>query len=155
MYELKYKIPLKVFCDVPIIKNGYKTYDVLMEEIDFNSIDQKDIEELDGQYDWIDAWRNTEYDRKHGGFNNEDVQMECIYDKGNYIVTLVSEKPFDTIVRCSRFYDGDYKEITLKEAVEGFLEGCIWDGIGENEIGYIMYQNHKCDVWMSKDYVEL
>ena len=48
------------------------------------------------------------------------------------------------------------KELTLKEAVVDFLEGCIWDGIGENEIGYIMYQNYKCDVWMdSHNFIEI
>ena len=147
---LRYKLPLKVMFDIPIIKNGYETHDVLMEELDFNSINPKDIEFLDGQYDWIEAWRNREYDKKMGGFNNKDVKMEVTYDKGNYILTLVSEQSFCTIVRCNRYYSSDpneYKEMTLKEAVEAFLEGCIWDGIGENEIGYITYQHQKCEVW--------
>ena len=135
MYLLKYKLPLKVFLNTPIKKNGYETYELYLNELEFNKINSYDIEKLDGQYDWIDAWLNREYDKKMAGFNNEDVLMEVIYDKGNYIITLVSDKPFDTIVKNNRYFssDGPWEEITLKEAIERFLEGCIWDGIGENE----------------------
>lgn len=153
MYILKYKLPLKIFLPEPIEKNGYQTNSVLMEEIDFNSISDKDIGDLDGQYDWIECWCNREFDKKYHGFDNKDVQMEVVYDKGNYIITLVSDKPFDTIVKICQGFRGEIeKEITLKETVKDFLEGCIWDGIGENEIGEVIYQDHKCDVWMAHEY---
>lgn len=151
---LRYKLPLKVILPYPIKKsNGYSDCSAFMEDIDFNSISQIDIDNFDGQYDWIDAWRNRDYDKKMGGFNNKDVLMEVTYDKGSYIITLVSEKPFSTIVRNSRYYHNDFEDVTLKEAVERFLEGCIWDGIGENEIGEITYQGHKCDVIMGHGYL--
>ena len=146
---LKFKLPLKIYPPVPVKKNGYLANSVLMEEIDFNSISDKDIGDLDGQYDWIEAWCNREFDKQYHGFDNKDVQMEVVYDKGNYIITLVSDKSFDTIVKMRQGFRGEIeKELTLKEAVVDFLEGCIWDGIGENEIGEITYQGYKCDVWM-------
>ena len=150
MDVLKYKIPLIVYLDKPVIKNSYSTYDVNMDEIDFHSISKYDIEKLDGQYDWIDAWMNRDYDKKMAGFNNEDVTMEVVYDNGYYFVTLVSEKPFDTIVKNNQYFssDGPWEEVTLKEAVIRFIEGCLSDGIGENEIGRITYQGHRCDVWL-------
>ena len=115
---LKFKLPLKVFLPKPVEKNGYKTNSVLMEEIDFNSIAPIDIEELDGQYDWIECWCNREFDKKYHGFDNKDVQMEVVYDKGNYIITLVSDKPFDTIVKICQGFRGEIeREITLKHYV--------------------------------------
>jgi len=158
MYILKYKLPLKIFLPKPIEKNGHQINSVLMEEIDFNSISDKDIGDLDGQYDWIEAWCNRDYDKKMAGFNNKDVLMEVIYDKGNYIITLISEMSFDTIVKNNRYFSSidPWEDVTLKEAVERFLEGCIWDGIGENEIGEVIYQDHKCDVWMdAHNFIEI
>lgn len=158
---LKFRLPLNVYLPYLVEKNGYNTFTVHMDELDFNLITPKDIEELDGQYDWIEAWCYREFDKHYHGFDNKDVQMEVVYDKGNYIITLVSKKSFDTIVKIYQGVRGEIeKELTLKEAVVDFLEGCIWDGIGENEIGYITYQGYKCDVWMdchnfveiSKDY---
>ena len=150
---LKFKLPLKIFPPVPIKKNGYLANSVFMEEVDFNSISDKDIGDLDGQYDWIEAWCYREFDKKYHGFDNKDVQMEVVYDKGNYIITLISEKSFDTIVKIHQGFRGEIEnELTLKEAIVDFLEGCIWDGIGENEIGYVIYQGYKCDVWMAHEY---
>lgn len=149
MEILRFKLPLKIYPPKPVQKNGYKANSVLIEEIDFNSLDPNEIADLDGQYDWIEAWCNREFDKKYHGFDNKDVQMEVVYDKGNYIITLVSEKSFDTIVKIHQGFRGEIgRELTLKEAVIDFLEGCIWDGIGENEIGLLTYQGYKCDVWM-------
>ena len=146
---LKFKLPLEVYLPFTVEKNGYQTYTIHMDELDFNSIAPKDIGELDGQYDWIEAWCYKEFHKQYHGFDNKDVQMEVVYDKGNYIITLVSNKSFDTIVTVHQGFKGEIeKKLTLKEAVIDFLEGCICDGIGENEIGYITYQGHKCDVWM-------
>lgn len=157
MYLLKYKLPLKVVLNTPIKKNGYETDELYLNELEFNKINSYDIKNLDGQYDWIEEWMNSEHDKKMAGFNNKDVLMEVIYDKGNYIITLVSDKPFDTIVKNNRYYssDGPWKEITLKEAIEGFLEACIWDGIGENEIGHIKYQFEELEVWMTQNLIEI
>ena len=155
---LRFKLPLVVYFSKPFKKGNYTTYSVNMDELDFNSIPPGDIADLDGQYDWINAWRNRDYDKKMGGFDNKDVTMEVTYDKGNYILTLVSRMPFNTIVRHNRYYTSnpnDFKEVTLKEAIVNFLEGCIWDGIGENEIGKITYKGEKCDVWMNRDLIEI
>lgn len=155
---LKFKLPLKIYLPKPVQKNGYLANSVLFEEIDFNSISDKDIENLDGQYDWIEAWCNDERYRKYLGFCSKDVQMEVVYDKGNYIITLISEIPFDTIVKNNRYCssEGPWEDVTLKKAVYNYLEGCIWDGIGENEIGEVIYQGHKCDVWMAhENFVEI
>lgn len=132
----------------PIIKNPYPIYDVNMDELDFNSISDYDIGNFDGQYDWIEAWMDTDYDKEMAGFNSKDALMEVVYDKGNYMVTLVSEKPFSTIVVNHPYYSTDVRKITLKEAIVNFLEGCISDGIGENPIGHVMYQSELCEVWL-------
>lgn len=157
MYMLRYKLPLEVMLNKPIEKNGYKTHEVNMSELKFNDINPYDIKNLDGQYDWIDAWRYRDYDKKMGGFNNKDVIMEVIYDKGCYIITLVSDKPFDTIVKNNRYYSSSdpWEEITLKEAIERFFEGCIYDGIGENPIGHIHYDFEELEVWLGSDLIEL
>jgi hypothetical protein len=157
MFTLKYKLPLEVMLNRPIIKEGHKTYNVLMSELKFQDISSDDIKRIDGNYDWIDAWRNRDYDKKMGGFNNKDVIMEVVYDKGNYIITLVSDKSFDTIVKNNRYYssDGPWEDVTLKEAIERFFEGCIYDGIGENEIGHIHYHGEELEVWMSDKLTEL
>ena len=157
MFFIRYKLPLVVQLNNPINISGYNTYEVLLSDLEFNSINHYDIEKLDGQYDWIEAWRNSEYDKKMGGFSHEDVLMEVVYDKGNYIITLVSDKPFDTIVKNNRYFssNGPWEEITLKEAIERFFEGCIWDGIGENEIGHIKYQFEELEIWMSHDLIEI
>lgn len=157
---LRYKLPLILYFDKPVVvKNGYSTWSIPMEDIKFNTICAKDIEGLDGQYDWIEAWRSDhgDYYKRMLGFNSKDVQMEVIYDKGCYIITLVSERPFDTIVQNNRYCSssGPWEEVTLKEAVIRYLEGCIWDGIGENEIGQVVYQGQKCDVWLGKDLIEI
>lgn len=145
---LKFRIPLVVMLPRPIIKNSYPIYDVNMDELDFNSISPIDIDRLDGQYDWIEAWMDTDYDKEMAGFNSKDALMEVVYDKGNYMVTLVSEKPFSTIVVNHPYYSTDVRKITLKEAIVNFLEGCLSDGIGENPIGHAMYQSELCEVWL-------
>ena len=64
MYTLRYKLPLEVILNKPIENNGYKTYKINMSDLKFNDINLDEIKNLDGQYDWIDAFRNHEYDKK-------------------------------------------------------------------------------------------
>ena len=148
MYTLRYKLPLEVMLNKPIEKNGYKTYKINMSDLKFNDINLDEIKNLDGQYDWIDVFREREYDKKMGGFNNKDVLMEVVYDKGYYIITLLSKYSFDTIIKNNQYYssNGPWEEITLKEAIERFLKECIYDGIDENEIGHIHYDFEELEV---------
>lgn len=157
MYTLRYKIPLEVMLNNPIEKNGYKVYEVNMSDLKFNDINLDEIKNLGGQYDWINACLGGDYYKKMLGFNNEDVAMEVIYDKGCYIITLVSERPFDTIIKNNRYCssDGPWEEITLKEAIENFFEGCIYDGIGENPIGYIHWDFEELEIWLGRNLTEL
>lgn len=154
MYLKKYKIPLEVYSENPISKNSHKPHKYSMYETNIGELNltQPDIDNLDDQYDWIDAWVDDEYDRQMMGFNNKDVLMEVIYEKGYYIVTLVSDKPFDTIVRNNRYCSssGPWDEVTLEEAIVRFINGCLSDGIGENPISYIRYQGEECDVWLGE-----
>lgn len=161
MFLKKYKIPLEVISINPISENSYKSseysgYITNPGELDLK---QSDIDDLDGQFDWIDAWANDSFHRNMLGFNNKDALMEVVYDKGYYIVTLVSDKPFDTIVRNNRYcsYDGSgpWDEITLEEAIVRYIKGCLSDGIGENPIAYIEYQGEVCDVWMVEKLIEM
>ena len=64
MYTLKYKLPLKVMLNEHIEKNGYETYKINMSDLKFNDINPNEIKNLDGQYDWIDTFRECEYDKK-------------------------------------------------------------------------------------------
>ena len=157
MYTLKYKLPLEVMLNEPIEKNGYETYKINMSDLKFNDINPNEIKNLDGQYDWIDAWRNSEYYKKMGGFNNKDVMMDVVYDKGYYIITLLSEYSFDTIIKNNKYYssNGPWEEITLKEAIERFFKGCIYDGIGENNIGHIHYDFEELEVWLGDELTEI
>ena len=92
-----------------------------------------------------------------GGFNNKDVMMEVVYDKGYYLITLLSEHSFDTIVKNNQYYssNGPWEEITLKEAIERFFKGCIYDGIGENNIGHIHYDSEELEVWLGDELTEI
>ena len=157
MYTLKYKLPLEVMLNEPIEKNGYETYKINMSDLKFDDIDPNEIKNLDGQYDWIDAWRDNEYYKKMRGFNNKDVMMEVAYDKGCYIITLLSEHSFDTVVKNNQYCssNGPWEEITLKEAIERFFKGCIYDGIGENNIGHIHYDFEELEVWLGDELTEI
>ena len=96
MYTIKYRIPLVIYTE----PYGDCVEISTLEE----PLNQEEIHNLDGQFDWIDLWCHHNYYRWLNGFNNEDILMECIYDKGNYIITLVSDKPFDTLVQNNHNY---------------------------------------------------
>ena len=102
MYTIRYSLPLEVVLNKPIKKDGYETSCLPMYELNFRDISSADIGNLGGQYDWINACLYRDYDRRMKGFNNKDVLMEVVYDKGYYTITLVSDKPFNTIVRNNR-----------------------------------------------------
>ena len=157
MYTLRYKLPLEVILNKPIEKNGYMTYKINMSDLNLDDINPNEIKNLNGQYDWIDACRDSEYDKKMGGFNNKDILMEVAYNKGCYIITLLSKYSFDTIIKNNQYYssNGPWEEITLKEAIERFLKGCIYDGIGENKIGHIHYDFEELEVWISDELTEI
>lgn len=159
MYLKKYKIPLEVISMNPISENSHKSGEYSCYRTNLGELDlkQSDIDNLGGQFDWIDAWMNDAYHRNMRGFNNKDVLMEVIYEKGYYNVTLVSDKPFDTIVKNNRYGNSKapWEEVTLEEAVVRFIKGCLSDGIGENPISYISYQDEVCDVWMVEKLIEM
>lgn len=142
MYTIKYRIPL-------IIYPGLYGERVEISTLE-KPLSQEEIHNLDGQFDWIDLWCDRNYDRWRNGFNNEDVLMECKYDKGNYIITLVSDRPFDTLVQNNHYYHVTNKSetVTLQKAIEMFFNGCISDGIGENPIGYIRRDFKEYEIWM-------
>ena len=159
MYLKKYKIPLEIISNNPISENSHKNGEYSAYRTNLGELDlkQSDIDELGGQFDWINTWVNDEYHRRMLGFNNKDVLMEVIYDKGYYIVTLVSDKPFNTIVRNNRYCssNGPWEEVTLEEAIVRYINGCLSDGIGENPIAYIEYQDEVCDVWLKEELIEM
>ena len=159
MYLKKYKIPLEIISDNPISENSHKNGEYSAYRTNLGELDlkQSDIDSLDGQFDWIDAWMNDAFHKNMRGFNNKDVLMEVVYDKGYYIVTLVSDKPFDTIVKNNQYGDSNrpWEEVTLEEAVVRFIKGCLSDGIGECMVAQIKYQGEICDVWMVKKLIEM
>ena len=159
MYLKKYKIPLEIISMNLISENSHKNGEYSLYRTNLGELDlkQSDIDGLKGQFDWIDAWNNDGYHRRMLGFNNKDVLMEVIYDKGYYIVTLVSDKPFDTIVKNNQYCNdkAPWEEVTLEEAIVRYIKGCLSDGIGEGIIGYLKYQGEVCDVWMVDKLIEM
>ena len=67
---------------------------VVKNNEDLNRVfDMSEIKNLDGQYDWIASWRNSEYYKKMGGFNNKDVMpsFTCIMRELNVsLITTIS-----------------------------------------------------------------
>ena len=132
-YTLKFEIPLVIWV---------KNHIVPLKKIE--SIASEENVDFEGQYDWIAAWSYREDDKEHNGFNSQDVTMETVWKNGSYWLTVNSNIPFYTKV--SR----NGKDCTLKEAIIIWLKGCISDGIGENEIGQVTYNNEDYDVWMDE-----
>lgn len=159
MFLKKYKFPLEIISNNPISENSHKDGEYSAYRTNLGELDlkQSDIDGLKGQFDWIDAWVHNAFYRNMLGFSNKDVLMEVVYDKGYYIVTLVSDKPFDTIVKNNQYCDskGSWEEVTLEEAVVRFIKGCLSDGIGEGRAACIKYQGEVCDVWMVEKLIEM
>ena len=90
------------------------------------------------------------YDRKVCGFSLKEV-MEVYLDKrGYYIAEFLTEEPLTTEIT---FDPGGYGHIctmTLQEAIKNFLDGCLSDGIGENEVGVVKYNGTIHEVWLGE-----
>ena len=72
----------------------------------------------------------------------------------DYILEILSVKPFDSMVTFHKYGGSEIVTMTLKEAVIFALEGQLSDGIGENELGYIEYDGEEYDVWFD-DLIEI
>ncbi len=157
MYLKKYKFPLEIISNNSISENSHKNGEYSAYRTNLGELDlkQSDIDGLKGQFDWIDAWVHDAYHRNMLGFSNKDVLMEVVYDKGYYIITLVSDKPFDTIVRNDQYGSDHWEEVTLEEAIVRFIKGCLSDGIGECRVACIKYQGEVCDIWMIEELIEM
>lgn len=164
MEVLTYKIPLFMYSNseydprnksMCLIRN--------MEDIDVSQV--HGIEKLGGQCSWISNY--TEYysnpievekmfarDKKYHGFNYKEVVMDVVFnDGGYYVAEFLSILPLDTMVTRDNYYDRS-EAITLKEAIKDFLDGQLSDGVGENEIGIVSYNNTTHDVWLG-DAIEI
>ena len=82
-----------------------------------------------------------------------DSQKWQIRDSGKsgWIISPLSNLQLSTIVSYHNGYGEAFKkEVTLKEAIIDFLDGCLSDGIGENPIGKVVYNHTTHDVWLGK-----
>lgn len=135
---------------------------LIREMKDVNLSEVQGIEKLGGQYSWIDDYDyedGSEYKKKmliHDkytyGFNCEDVIMTVTFDSGYYIVEFLTDLPLDMII--TRNLGFKPETMTLKEAIRDFLDGSLSDGIGENEIGIVSYNNTTHEVWFG-DVIEI
>lgn len=159
METLKFKIPLLMFSDTEVDPNN-KNSCLIRNMCDLNICEVNGVERLLGQYCWIRNYYKwdcgnvdemLQYDKRCYGFNINDVIMEVTFDNGYYIIDLLSNLPLSTIVSYHNGYGEAFKkEVTLKEAIIDFLDGCLSDGIGENPIGKVVYNHTTHDVWLGK-----
>lgn len=130
-----------------------------MPDLDISQI--KGIEKLFGQYDWIRDWGNydpetakkyREIEKRDSGFNDEEVTMNVFFKDGYYIVHILSVLPLNTPVTWDHgyHYPDCLRKGTLKDAIIDYLNGCLSDGIGENPIGTVWYNNTSHEVWLDK-----
>lgn len=163
MNILKVKIPLLMYSET---ENDPEDPDSClirkMEDLDTTLVHGK--EKLRGQgYSWIFDY-DTHYssrgkevidgyysrDKKFYGFNQREVMMDVTLVDGYYLAEFVTEIPLNQVVTLTRDY-GDFtsvREMTLKEAILEYLEGCLSDGIGENPIGRVSYNFTEHEVWL-------
>lgn len=153
MYILSFKVPLRITMDVESAF-GYGYKDVLLSELDSSKI--VGMENLyDCRFNWItEDGVSNEFDKKVQGFDGSEVIMVVTLVGYDYILEILSTKPFDSIVTFNLHGAGDIVTMTLKEAVVSAIEGQLSDGIGENEIGYIQYDGSEYDVWLG-DLIEI
>ena len=155
---IKYKIPLIMYSHTEVDSKGNCLMRV-MEDIDVSQV--KGIEKLGVPDCWIfDYDKSHCYDKKKveemyafakksDGFNLREVVMDCYFKDGYYIAEFLTEKPLSTIVTYDKGYD-TVNEVTLKEAIEAFLDGNLSDGIGENPVGVVSYNKTTHDVWLGE-----
>ena len=133
-----------------------------MEDLDITKV--SGIENLSGQYCWIDTPEDSGLEKdkfyvcekKSKGFTIKEVVMEVYFKDGYYIAEFLSDLSLDSSVS----WDNGSRDPlctrhgTLKDAITSFLDGCLSDGIGENEIGVVKYNGHSYDVWFG-DRIEI
>lgn len=155
MNIVRYKIPLLMYScteNDPTYPNRCLVRN--MEDVDVSEV--KGVEELSGQYCWIynydeaeNCGRLYENEKKTYGFNLREVVMKVVFIAGYYLAEFTTELSLDTIVTRDLGYKNP-ETMTLKEAIKAFLDGCISDGIGENEIGKVTYNSTTHDVWLGE-----
>ena len=153
MEIIKFKIPLRITMETSSgFGDGYK--DVLLSELNPSEI--KGMDNLyDCQFNWLtEDGVADECDKACMGFDGSEVIMTATLKGYDYIIEVLSDKPFNTPVTFHKFGGDEIVTMTLKEAVILALEGQLSDGIGENELGYIEYQGEEYDVWFG-DLIEL
>ena len=150
METLKYKIPLRMYSwdeRDPIRPSCCLVLE--MPSLDITKI--YGISSLSGLGCWIRDWgseKDHRWEERAYGFSIKTVVMDVRFSAGYYIAEFLSDLPLETIV--TRNCLGRPETMTLKEAIKDFLDGCLMDGIGENEIGQVEYNSHKYDVWLGR-----
>ena len=149
MEIIKFKVPLRITMKASLaLGDGYR--DVLLSELISSKI--HGMEDLyDCQFNWItEDGEASDCDKYCHGFDGSEVIMTATLKDYEYILEVLSDKPFNTLVTFHKFGGSQVVTMTLKEAVKWALEGQLSDGIGENEIGYIEYEGEKYDVWLGE-----
>lgn len=132
--------------------DGY--HEVLLSQLDPTKIIGMD-RLYDCEFNWITADGEADkVDKYCHGFDGSEVIMTATLKDYEYILEVLSDKPFDSQVTFHRFGGPEIVTMTLKEAVIWALHGQLSDGIGENELGYIEYEGEGYDVWLG-DLIEI
>ena len=153
MEIIKFKLPLRIIKKITSeFGNEYK--DILLSELDYSKI--HGIENLDDcQFNWLTYdGVASEREKFSHGFDGSEVIMTATLVGCDYILEILSVKPFDSMVTFHKYGGSEIVTMTLKEAVIFALEGQLSDGIGENELGYIEYDGEEYDVWFD-DLIEI
>ena len=159
MNILRFKIPLLLISNTePDPECKYTALTRKLENLDIAKVEG--INTLDGQYCWIHDYRKWYSDENYvnkmlksykdaNGFNIDEVIMEVtMSDEGFYIAEIITNEPLDKIVFVNKWKSN--MTMTLRDAIISFLNGCLYDGIGENPIGTVKYNHTTHSVWLGK-----
>lgn len=150
-YEFKIRLKMYSYSDV----DSDTMYVDELDETSQNLICDK----LMGAYDWLD--RTDGYTKgsedyiwqqklmSYNGFTNEDVTMSAEFKNGKLNVALVTDKNWNDM-RDVNYYGDKSFSMSLLDCVKNVINGQLSDGIGENELGSIVYKDEKYDIWLAE-----
>lgn len=175
-YELTYKIPLYMYSEKELDEKGDSLCRNLSELEDPSQL--TGIEGLSGQngedyimdpYKCYDTSKTNVYREKglgdfdsdadfyhnlelrSDGFTGKEVSVEVKYLSGSYYVKCMTELDPDTVITYGIIRP---TSTTLERAIFNKIEGCASDGIGENELGTVLYNGIPQTVWMDWENIE-
>lgn len=184
-YKLTYRIPLYMYSntdeddnDDPICRNLKDLYD---QYGDIEPESLPGIENLRGQCGedyWVDPYAeysttdfsyttlkldktyssdaefHHELELKSRGFTGKEVRIEVEYKSGSFYVKCTTELDPNQHITIFPIPNSPV-DITLERAIFNRIQGCASDGVGENELGSVIYKGTSHEVWMDWENIKL